>query len=428
MRRFFAPRATKRRFIRFMPIPLRLLFALMLAFSCAGACAQEFEAPRPVEHPSDRPDEHSVDQEKLRKYESEGFEIAPIKGSPADVMALDWMLDWHAEGSHGPRPVGPARHINWVRTRHANNTSDYAAYDVSPFLAPSQRPLASDQLHALYNSGAAIVNSGDVPNGANWAALTGNKGAVTVIHEKDSLNSNWNQISQATALGDRPLPPEQTVIFNALPQETTPLASEHELRRMNIVGSTAAWKQLNEQIRRTSAGIHSQVATRQALLSELTNGSSDVIVVYAHFDGKLLHLPGGSAANHARLADYTISLEDLAAINRTAKPAKNRVIVLASCSTAAHPSNTNSLVQILLKQGIAGTVLATDKPYDARNIPTLMTQLKNKVPLRQAGGQLRQYVELLRQRPWPLPSRQSQPVPFQLQINSTQESEIESGE
>jgi len=399
----------------------RLLPLALLTLSCVAAAAQ-FERPREEVRPSEHPDEPSKEERQLHEAEATHFEIDTRNLTPSERLRMRWWLEWKVQGEHGPPPVAPARHLNWVRTRHANNTSDYAAYDVSPTLTSSSQPLTSDQLHSIYNSGSAIVNSGDVPRGSNWAELTGNKGAVTVIHQQESLNRDWNQISQATALADRPLPPARTVIFNALPQETAPRASEDELRRMNIVGKTESWKALNDQIRNSSAGIQSHVATKQALLTELATGDSDVIVVYAHFDGLRLHLPGGSAANHANLADYTIGVDELAKINRTGSPAKNRVIVLAACSTAAHASNADSLVQVLLKQGIAGSVLATDKPYDARNIPDLMQRLKSQQPLRQAGGQLRQYVELR-----PISPLQLQPIPLQ-SIHPVQESETNSGE
>jgi len=330
---------------------------------------------------------------------------------PASLRGLLATLNGHL-------PAVQARHVNWVRTQNPDGAYGYAAHDVSPDGVASPKLLSSQDLHNIYGSDMPIVNSGDVPHGSNWAELTGNKGAVTIIHEKNSLNRDWKEVSEATALGGRPLPPNRTIVYNALPQETEIRASAHERARMNITGSKEAWKAVNDQIHDASAGIQSHVATKQALLDEFARGDSDVIVVYAHFDGLRLHLPGGSAANHANLADYTIGIDELAKIDRTSNPPKNRVIVLAGCSTASHPVNADSLVQVLLNRGMARTVLATDKPYDARDIPALMQRLKAQQPLRQAGGQLRQYVELQRNG---LPAFQ----PYQL---SSKESEVHSGE
>jgi hypothetical protein len=292
---------------------------------------------------------------------------------------------------------------------------------------PTRRPLSHEELEKLYASGYPVVNSGDVPSGSNWRAFTADKGEFTVVHEKGSANRDWEEVSGATALANHPLDPAHTVVFNALPQETEREAGVRERSRMGVAGSTAAWKAVNERIGKASEGYQSHLATKQALLDELQHGTADVIVVYAHFDGERLHLPGGSGANHGSLSDHTISIEELAKIDRAMSPmslANPRVIVLAACNTASHPANVDSLVQVLLKRGIARTVLATDQPYDARDIPDLMQRLQAKTPLRKAGGQLRQYVEL--HPPSPLPH-----LPFNFETNfpnPLQESETHPGE
>lgn len=391
----------------------RLLALALMSLSCAVLAAQAIPIDRLPQHPFDKTGEGKASRES-----DKNSSVGSAQPGSTDLMPPKQRQE--AKNTH--RLPAPAFHVDWVRTLNANGFSDYAAFKVTPGTAGQRQILTSDELRSIFDSNVPIVNSGDVPRGSNWLKLTASKGAVTVVHEPGSLNRDWTQVSEASALADRPLPPDHTVIYNALPQETESWASQNELTRMRVTPAPDAWKALNDQIRATSSGLQSHVATKHALLRELATGDSDVIVVYAHVDGLRLHLPGGSAANHASVADYTISIDELARIDRTTKPARNRVIVLAACSTAAHVSNADSLVHVLLKQGIAGTVLATDKPYDARNIPDLMERLKNHQPLRQAGGQLRQYVELR-----PIGPLQPQPIPFQ-SIHSIQESETYSGE
>ena len=88
-----------------------------------------------------------------------------------------------------------------------------------------------------------------------------------------------------------------------------------------------------------------------------------------------------------------ITLEDLAGIVRRGDPAvAHRRIVLVACRTA-DVGEAGSIARKLLQNGIARTVFATDKPYDARAIPALLERLKSQ-SLQQGGGQLKQYVRL----------------------------------
>jgi hypothetical protein len=219
-----------------------------------------------------------------------------------------------------------------------------------------------------------------------------------VIHEKTSANADPRAIHEATELGGRVLDPGTTKVFNALPQETDPRASSIELQRMGgIVGTRDAWAAVNRRIRESAEGFTVHSAKKTALLSELQYGNSSVVVIYAHFDGERLYLPGSNGE--------TMSVDEIASIDRTRdSTVRNRVIILASCSTAAKPVNSQaqSLVQVLLQKGIARTVFATDRPYDARDIPALMARLKS-MPLREASGALQQHVELEQPQSFPEP-------------------------
>jgi hypothetical protein len=147
-----------------------------------------------------------------------------------------------------------------------------------------------------------------------------------------------------------------------------------------------------------------QRATKEALLKELRSGTSDVLVLYAHFDDGLLYMPGAHGG--------TISIHELEQIDRTKDPSvRERVVVLVSCKTAARTTeDPHSLASVLLEKGIARTVMATDRPYDSRDIPALLKRVASGLPLREAvalptqpspgaataqrASYLQQYVEL----------------------------------
>jgi len=148
-----------------------------------------------------------------------------------------------------------------------------------------------------------------------------------------------------------------------------------------------AWKSLNESIRPEVERFDHPFAAKKAILNELGTGTSDVVLIYAHFDGERLHLPG----REGTYEDHTISVDEIASLKRTVS--SDRIIVLVACETAK-PRNGRSLASLLLQHGLARTVFATEQKYDARNIPAPMKKLREPVPLREAGGQLMQYVEL----------------------------------
>jgi len=152
------------------------------------------------------------------------------------------------------------------------------------------------------------------------------------------------------------------------------------------------WADLNKRINDLANRFPAQVADKKTLLDELHYGDSPFILIYAHFDGERLYLPG--------VDGDTLSVDEIATIHRANDPTvRERVIVLVACSTAA-VRQSESLVQTMLRLGIARSVFATDRPYNAREIPALMERLRAK-PLREAGGQLHQHVELERPQVFP---------------------------
>jgi hypothetical protein len=338
--------------------------AIALAFRlCLFVSAGIAQVPHIPEIPGETPSEREAERER---------------GTSADGD----IRNGHINGTIFPR--GRPIHVIWKHTPGA-----YNAY-------LDGRLLQRSELQQLYAGALPVVNSGDVPRGGAWNQLTANTGHLVVIQEPHSANRTLGDIDHATRLGSRPLDPARTRVFNALPNETEVAASKRERDRMGIVGSREAWVNVNHRIRQESSALHSQIADKKGLLEELQHGNSHVVILYAHFDGQKLFLPGAGGA--------TLSIDEIASLaNRADDPAvQDRVIVLAACGTAADANraipmvDSRSLASLLLEKGIARTVLATDRPYDAREIPALMKRLASGTPLREAGGQLRQYVEVNR--------------------------------
>ena len=315
-----------------------------------------------------------------------------ITGTPEEMARVwDSLLTRRlAELTREPTPV-----VVWKRVVNPNGTVKYDAY-LKDGTAPSgERWLSADGLHALENGGRPVVHEGEIPSGAEWGAkweaFTGLHRNLAV-HVPESANREPHEIAEATALGTLVLQPARVKIFNALPNERTAERSAVERRRMGLerTGTVEDWSGLNDRIRKSTEGtFQMQTATRQAVLEELRHGSSDDILLYAHHSKGRIYLGGADT----KTGDGMITLEDLAGIVRRGDPAvAHRRIVLVACRTA-DVGEAGSIARKLLQNGIARTVFATDKPYDAREIPALLERLKSQ-SLQQGGGQLKQYVRL----------------------------------
>jgi hypothetical protein len=348
-----------------------------------GSLIPHSESPaRPGETPGVKPRPNN-----LEKAQAKGSLETPTDGRTRSHAADQTHVD----------STDTATYLDWTKV-HQDPSGLFWTATESNEGGSAQRSLRSAELEELFHSGATVVSSGDVPNGPQWRDFTKGYPGQVVTHEPESANRDRRAIAEAVALGDKPIDLATVKVFNALPQETDFEPSVKERGLMQIGGTTRAWELINQRIIAASAGFSSEVATRKALLDELQYGNSSVIVVYAHFDGNQLYMPGSNG--------QTVTVDDIAKIVRTRDSrVASRVIVLAACSTAAKPPNTRSLTSVLLQKGIARTVWATDHPYDARDIPDLLKRLKAQTPLRKAGGQLQQYVNLhfSNRLPGPLP-------------------------
>jgi hypothetical protein len=261
----------------------------------------------------------------------------------------------------------------------------------------SRLPMAGTLKDIDRLNGQRIIHTGWYPRGDNWDVYLRSQSGV--IHLDGSANVGIDQVLRAAQLGNVPLSGSNTIVFNALPYETARIPSLKELSRMEVSLRRSDWIDLNRRIDDAQdpltgtvfAKVYSRAtATKMALLNELRDGDSNVLLIYAHFDGVNLVLPGSMGGE--------ISMDELRALHRTDglhRPSRDRVVVLASCNAASEDSENQSLASILLKNGIATSVFATDQLYSAQNIPSLLKDLFSNKPIRSAAPNLKQFVGLL---------------------------------
>jgi hypothetical protein len=96
-----------------------------------------------------------------------------------------------------------------------------------------------------------------------------------------------------------------------------------------------------------------EIATKDALEKELRSGSRNVLFLIAHSDSESIFLPG--------LHGGRLSMKELDQLKRDAAP--SRVVVLLACKTGQVNGKTNSIAEIILKNKLAATVLASEGIY-----------------------------------------------------------------
>ena len=203
----------------------------------------------------------------------------------------------------------------------------YSATSVGVTFTPETPPLQASELKQLYKSSSFIVHFGEVPQGPKFDEITQGFLGRTVIHEMGSANDTSEKITNAIELSNVRLSPNTTKIFNALPYERNGKCSQAELKRMRILGNRQAWESLNKQINALSVGWQSYAANKADILKELETGTNQDLIIYAHFDGTYLYLPGAEGEK--------ISLSEIEAVRRREDSlAARRTIILAACGTA----------------------------------------------------------------------------------------------
>jgi hypothetical protein len=200
-------------------------------------------------------------------------------------------------------------------------------------------------------------------------------------------------IKTAAALGGRTLQPGQTRLFSALPELSNWASSRIELWRMGLDSSQKEdWQALNSQIQSQfgSSPIKVESAVKQELLGELSNGSADVVVLIAHFDGENIYLSGAFGEK--------ISMDEISHLSRETAP--DRAVVLMVCNAGGVNQDVASLAEQILQNKLARTVFASPDPVNARTVPAILDRLLlQRSSIREALGQgYIQIVRLLRRR------------------------------
>ena len=234
------------------------------------------------------------------------------------------------------------------------------------------RVLNSSQLNeflALVTASSVIMHHGDnLPD--EWLAklLQSNTHYVRVTPGSPNLMQGHTMV--AARLGERSLNPAKTRILSALP-DATRVISFFELSRMGLASDEAAkWRNVNTDIQNKIANSASPVekATKSNVLDELAKGDSDVVVLIAHSDGKDIYLPG--------LFGGKLSFAEIESIRREEAP--NRVIVLLVCHAGTVSGTVTSFSEVIIKNKLAKTVLASPKLVGAEAVPQLLADLTSK--------------------------------------------------
>jgi len=372
------------------------LFVPLLAslIVTTGPCLRSQEVPHPAEtlHEQTRKEtEQKTEEEKrteeLQKYSAGHFSVRANKGEPFLTPQ---------ERERMQQQLASTVHIRW----RENKQGGFDAFIGGKLTTGADgKPLTAAEVQSLYvNKGRAVVHEGDLTHNPQWEKAFA-PFERTVIHDEKSANQTPEQIAAAAYLGERGLNASNCVVLNALPHKT---GSDFnvERTRMRIGGEGDEWQHLQDTIHEQSAGLHTMRATKDALFQELNKGTGDVVMIYAHFDGTYLYLPdaegGPTNQNEGR-----ISMEEFrkGLIDRQKDgKARKRVIVLVACNGAS-PVKTEkgyqSIASIFLEKGIGGAVFASNHPFNASDIPTLLKNLSSGKPLRQSfTGSLSQIVEL----------------------------------
>jgi len=376
------------------------LFAPLLASLIVATvpCLRSQEIPRPAEAPHEQTGKEKEQgtkekaaedkrAEDLREYSAGHFRVQAKEGE---------RFLTREERERMQQQLASTVHIRWEE----NKQGGFDAFIGGTLTTGADgKPLTAAEVQALYvNKGRAVVHEGPLTHNPQWEKAFA-PFERTVIHDEKSANQTPEQIAAAAYLGERALNASNCVVLNALPHKTGSNFSA-EQKRMRIGGNSHEWQQLQDTIHEQSTGLTTMRATKNALFQELNKGTGDVVMIYAHFDGAYLYLPDAEGGPTTQ-KEGRISMEEFrkGLVDRQKDgEARNRVIVLIACNGAS-PVQTEtgyqSIASIFLEKGLGGAVFASNHPFNASNIPTLLKNLSSGKRLRQSfTGSLSQIVEL----------------------------------
>jgi hypothetical protein len=197
-----------------------------------------------------------------------------------------------------------------------------------------------------------------------------------IVRRPASIRSHLTSVDSALdRLSKRPIKASTTSLVNGLPE------TKQQLQSMGFPdASLPGWQGLHSKVEQTLNGHWSKRITSTAeFIDELQNGSSDVILLVAHSDGKRLFI-----------GDDSISLTDLSKLPvRKRDPSRPRIAVLVSChavnfkpsvqtglsiSGLFRPQASESLAAILVNKGYFDSVFAPDYEIDGANALSVLRE------------------------------------------------------
>lgn len=183
-----------------------------------------------------------------------------------------------------------------------------------------------------------------------------------------SPNIGLGEYEKAVELGKQPLSVANTKIFNALPYEQDLASSLRELWRMDLnLGQSKEWRNLDSQL--SSSAERNQLpmvrASKTEVFKELQSGNSNLVFVMAHSSGEIMYFPGRTGESS--------SFKEASGLKREDTP--ERVFVLVMCKGGTVNSENASLAEVLLQNGLARTVFASQEDVDARLVPKLLQEI-----------------------------------------------------
>jgi hypothetical protein len=218
----------------------------------------------------------------------------------------------------------------------------------------------SPDLFQSFIGRAQVVVRGSEPPPRGWdpasAALPGGSERQIVVQRSGrSPKSQQEEFDAAIRMLRSPVDLASIKVFNALPKTLS------EVRRAGVRGSVADWASVNQQIATalSAASISSQRATKDSLIQELTEGDSNLLVLFAHNPGQGIALSNGRGD--------MLSVSELRGIRRHAAP--QRAVLLVVCGSGSVDKQDASIAEVLLQNKLATAVLASSEALDARRMP-----------------------------------------------------------
>jgi len=353
---------------------------LILAISPSRILAQE------IDRSMDRPESEKTHEERERDQAIKDVFSGKRLMMPADAM----MRETHRTIMTLNKDTPPATFVDFGKPDGLSN--NYSLFGFStrriefrnnywnmPLIV---HDLSANQTKECVNTRDLFVLSGYItPADEQWFRT--NK-LNYVIGSAFSPKQFQKEQVRAAALMVKPFRPDEVVVFDGLPHETGPASSRSELRRMGLPSSPKEWKAVRQDIYSAIGKMTTEIATKKSLEKELGSGSKNVLFLIAHSDSESIFLPG--------LHGGRLSMKELDQIHRDVAP--NRAVVLLACKTGQVNGKTNSIAEIILKNKLAATVLATDGYIYATDLSDMLREFQSHGVLGRAFPELRPIVQL----------------------------------